>query len=136
MAKKIIAAGGLVTNEKDEILMIFRRGVWDLPKGKLDKGETIETCAIREVEEETGLKNITLGKLLHITTHNYFDMWSLTNVTKETHWFAMKVNGKQKLVPQTEEDILEIKWIKKAEMSEYLKNSYKNIVETIKGFLI
>ena len=62
MAKKtIIAAGGLVLNEKNELLMIFRRGFWDLPKGKVDEGETLEQCAVREVKEETGLQNIRLG---------------------------------------------------------------------------
>ena len=60
----IQAAGGLVNNEKDEILMIFRRGKWDLPKGKLDKGETLEECAVREVEEETGLKKLQLTSTL------------------------------------------------------------------------
>ena len=60
MKTKIIAAGGLVTNKHNELLMIFRRAKWDLPKGKLDEGESIEACAVREVEEETGIKNISL----------------------------------------------------------------------------
>ncbi len=63
--KPVTAAGGLVENEKGEVLLIFRRGKWDLPKGKLDPGETIEQCAVREVEEETGLKNIELKKSRH-----------------------------------------------------------------------
>ena len=64
MPKQILAAGGLVTNAQGEILWIFRRGFWDLPKGKLDDGETIQSCAIREVEEETGIQNIKLHELL------------------------------------------------------------------------
>jgi 8-oxo-dGTP pyrophosphatase MutT (NUDIX family) len=69
----IIAGGGIVTNELGELLMIFRRGKWDLPKGKLDEGESIEDCAIREVEEETGVKNLKLGAKLLVTEHEYFD---------------------------------------------------------------
>src|SRR4051794_1665781 len=99
MAQKIIAAGGLVTNEYNELLMIFRRGKWDLPKGKLDEGETIEQCAVREVEEETGIGNLELVKLVGITYHEYFDKHINTEVRKETHWFAMRVNGKPIPVP-------------------------------------
>ena len=68
----IQAAGGLVLNEKNKLLMIFRRGKWDLPKGKLDKGETLEDCAVREVEEETGLQSIKLISPLIITYQTYF----------------------------------------------------------------
>jgi 8-oxo-dGTP pyrophosphatase MutT (NUDIX family) len=73
MSSQIIAAGGLVTNPKGEILWIFRRGFWDLPKGKLDEGETIQTCAVREVAEETGISNIQLHEMLCFTNHLYFD---------------------------------------------------------------
>ena len=71
--KKIIAAGGLVLNEKNELLMIFRRNKWDLPKGKLDEGESIEACALREVKEETGLQKLKLEKFIDITFHDYAD---------------------------------------------------------------
>lgn len=136
MAKKIIVAGGgIVTNEKDEILMIFRRGVWDLPKGKLDAGETIESCAVREVEEETGAQNIKLGKLVGITYHEYFDTWKQRDVSKESHWYAMKVTGDQKLVPQTDEDIEEIQWVAKKDLEKYLANTHKNIVEILTKYL-
>ena len=74
MPVKIIAAGGLVTNENNELLMIFRRGKWDLPKGKLDKGETIEECAIREVEEETGIGN-------HMTCPSMIGVTIIQNIT-------------------------------------------------------
>ena len=73
--KKIIAGGGLVLNEKNELLMIFRRGKWDLPKGKLDDDESIEQCAMREVKEETGIANLALVKFIGITNHEYFDNW-------------------------------------------------------------
>ncbi|MBV9986191.1 MAG: NUDIX domain-containing protein, partial [Chitinophagaceae bacterium] len=102
---KIVAAGGLVQNENGELLMIYRRGKWDLPKGKLDKGESIEACALREVTEETGVRNLQLGALIDIGYHEYFDKYLQQEVIKETHWFRMSATGTQHLVPQTEEDI-------------------------------
>ncbi|MDE3144766.1 MAG: NUDIX domain-containing protein [Bacteroidota bacterium] len=131
MKRKIIAAGGLVSNNRNELLMIFRRGKWDLPKGKLDEGESIEVCAVREVEEETGITNIALGKLIDITYHHYFDEWISEEVTKETHWFAMKILDDQKLIPQTTEGISEIKWVNETEMNECLQNTYQNIIDII-----
>ena len=78
MEKKIIkAGGGLVLNEKGELLMIYRRGKWDLPKGKLDEGETIEECAVREVMEETGVVNVERGELITIGHHEYFDRFKI-----------------------------------------------------------
>lgn len=131
-ATKIVAAGGLVRNDVDDLLMIFRRGKWDLPKGKLDDGETIETCAVREVQEETGIRDITLGKLIGITRHRYFDRWIKNDVIKETHWFDMKVKGDPVLIPQTEEDILEIRWVNENELPGYLQKTYPNIVEIVR----
>lgn len=131
MPETIIAAGGLVTNDNNELLMIFRRGKWDLPKGKLDEGETLEECAVREVEEETGLRHVQLGKPLGITYHAYFDPYLKKDVIKESHWYAMTVSGEQQLVPQTAEDIVEITWADDAAINKYLENSYPNIVEII-----
>lgn len=127
----IIAAGGLVLNEKNDILMIFRRGKWDLPKGKLDEGEKIEDCAVREVMEETGLTQLDLGRLLVITQHTYFDQWIKKDVIKQTHWYLMKANLDQPLVPQTTEDIESIEWVSKSQLSERLENSYDTIVEVV-----
>ena len=129
----IQAAGGLVTNEKDEILMIFRRGMWDLPKGKLEAGEKLEDCAIREVEEETGLKNIELLSPLIITYHTYHEGSKF--VLKESHWYKMKVHGEQKLVPQTEEDIHEIKWVKNTELKPLMKKTYPSIIDVLEASL-
>lgn len=129
--KKIIAGGGLVLNEAGDLLMIFRRGKWDLPKGKLDEGETIEECALREVSEETGIKNIVMGELIDLTFHEYFDKYLMEEVIKETHWFAMKAKGKQDLIPQTEEDITDIKWINSAELPGCLENSFPTIIEIV-----
>ena len=130
--KTLIAGGGLVYNEKGELLMIFRRGKWDLPKGKLDNGETIEHCAIREVKEETGLINVIIGEFIDVSFHDYFDTYLDEEVIKETHWFAMKAIGGQKLIPQLEEDITEIKWVSDLELKKCLLDSYDNVVEIIK----
>lgn len=129
---KIIAGGGLVLNEAGELLMIYRRGKWDLPKGKLDAGETIEECAVREVEEETGVTGIELGNLISIGYHEYFDPYLKEDVIKETHWFAMNVNGNPSLIPQTEEDITEIRWVKGEELENCLLDSYVNVVEVVR----
>lgn len=132
----IIAAGGLVLNEKKEILMIFRRGKWDLPKGKLDEGESIEDCAIREVIEETGLSTLSLGSLINITHHTYFDPWLKEDVIKETHWFLMKASSDQPLIPQTTEDIESIEWVSKALLNERLEKSYDTIVEVVSKWTV
>ncbi|MBS1669161.1 MAG: NUDIX domain-containing protein [Bacteroidetes bacterium] len=125
----IKAGGGLVLNEKKEILFIFRRGKWDLPKGKLDQGETIEQCAIREVQEETGLKNIALKKKLLTTYHTYED--SGRHILKETYWYEMAVNSDQTLVPQTIEDIHEVKWVGENKLSEVLGNTFPSIKDVL-----
>jgi len=124
------AAGGLVINEKKELLFILRRGFWDLPKGKLEAGEKLEDCAVREVEEETGITNIKLGKLLVTTYHTYDE--SGKHILKESYWYLMHVEKAGKLVPQTEEDITEIRWVKKKELQEVLKNTFPSIIDVIK----
>jgi 8-oxo-dGTP pyrophosphatase MutT (NUDIX family) len=129
--KKIIAAGGLVYNEHHELLMIFRRGKWDLPKGKLDDGETIEACALREVMEETGVKDLELGSLVGKTYHEYFDKWVGEEVIKETWWYSMKATSTVKLIPQTSEDIEAIEWANATKVEQYLQNTYGNIVEIV-----
>lgn len=126
----IKAGGGLVKNKREEILMIFRRGKWDLPKGKLDEGETIEECAKREVEEETGLQKLTVIKPLMITYHTY-NLFGKHNL-KETHWFLMHATGNEELIPQTEEEISETKWVKKGDLESYLKNTFPTIEMVLK----
>ncbi len=129
--KKIIAAGGLVQNESKELLMIFRRGKWDLPKGKLDKGESIEACALREVKEETGLTNVEIIELAGKTVHEYTDEYSAKEITKETYWYKMYAPENQSLIPQKEEGIEAIEWVDEKNIKEKLKNSFINIIEII-----
>ena len=129
----IQAAGGLATNEKDEVLMIFRRGKWDLPKGKLNKGEKMEDCAIREVEEETGLKNIKIESALPATYHTYHE--GARYILKESNWYKMKAGGEQKLVPQTEEDIHDIRWVNQKDIPGYFDKSYPSVAGLLKEWL-
>ena len=126
----IKAGGGIVKNEKGEILLILRKGKWDLPKGKLDAGESIEACAVREVMEETGLTNVTPGKPAGITYHSYVEKG--TRILKESHWFEMTADSSQSLIPQTEEDISEIKWVSAEDLPKCLQNSYAAINDLLK----
>jgi 8-oxo-dGTP pyrophosphatase MutT (NUDIX family) len=125
----IQAGGGLVRNDNNEVLMILRRGKWDLPKGKLDKGETIEKCAIREVIEETGLKKVSLDAPLLITYHTYYEGTKF--ILKESHWFSMKASGNQILTPQTEEDIVEIKWVKQGDLINYYNDAFPSVIDVL-----
>jgi 8-oxo-dGTP pyrophosphatase MutT (NUDIX family) len=125
----IKAAGGLVTNEAGDLLFIFRKNKWDLPKGKLEDGEDIESCAVRETEEETGLKGVRMGKPL-ITSHHTYDE-SGHHILKETFWYKLSVTGNQDLKPQVEEHITEIRWVNPASMQEVLSNTYPLIRDVL-----
>lgn len=125
----IQAAGGLVENENGEWLLIYRRAKWDLPKGKLEKGEKLDKCAVREVEEETGLKKVQLLQPLCVTWHTYHEGTKF--ILKESHWYKMKAGGKQSLVPQTEEDILEVKWVKPSGIDEYLGLCFPSVADVL-----
>jgi 8-oxo-dGTP pyrophosphatase MutT (NUDIX family) len=108
-AKAIIAAGGIVKNEEGKTLIIFRRGFWDLAKGKVEKGEKIINAAQREIEEETGVKIESLQEEAIITYHCY--RLKGKDCIKETHWYHMQAKPCQsQLVPQTEEDIEQALW--------------------------
>ena len=134
MPTQIIAAGGLVTNPQGQILWIYRRGFWDLPKGKLDEGETIQTCALREVAEETGIKDIRLHELLKFTNHTYFDKYLNKEVLKRTYWFHMTIPTTQSGVPQITEDIEKIEWHSLATAKHCLAQTYPTIIEVIEAY--
>lgn len=125
----IQAAGGLVRDTSNAMLFIFRRGRWDFPKGKLDPGEPLDQCALREVKEETGLKQVKLNGPLLVTYHTYDEDGK--HILKETHWFLMKAPSGQEVQPQVEEQIMEIKWVKPGEVEKYLKNTYPIIKDLI-----
>jgi 8-oxo-dGTP pyrophosphatase MutT (NUDIX family) len=124
------AAGGLVCNEEDRYLVIKRRGKWDLPKGKVNEGETIPDAAIREVSEECGLTSLEIISPMMSTYHCYWiDGQSFL---KRTSWFEMKATGNEPLVPQSDEDITEVKWVGKDDLREITRNTYMGILDILK----
>lgn len=125
----IDAAGGVVTNENDEALMIYRRGKWDLPKGKRDEGESMEECALREVSEETGLKKLKLGEKICDTYHVYSQ--NKENMLKRTAWYKMQGTSKEIPTPQAEENIVEARWVKNDELPLVIYKSYEAIREVM-----
>ena len=125
------AAGGWVQDEKGQTLFMLRRGKWDLPKGKLDKGETLEQCAVREVGEETGLKKIGLGAPLVITYHTYNENGK--HILKESHWYRMTASSGQPLAPQQEEQITELRWVPATGIAPLLKNTFPSIVDVVRA---
>lgn len=126
--KKVIAAGGLVFNTQQELLLIYRYGKWDLPKGHLEKGETLEQCALREVAEETGLEDLAISHTLGITEHTYFDKWLNSDAIKEVHWYTM-ITFSRTTFPQLQEGIEWIRWVAKDDLGSFLYSSYPNIRE-------
>jgi 8-oxo-dGTP pyrophosphatase MutT (NUDIX family) len=125
----IEAAGGLVKNSKGNYLFIYRNDKWDIPKGKLEKGEKIEECAVREVEEECGIKIDGCGKKIINTYHVYTSRGEL--VLKKTYWYKMKYKGKAKLKPQLEEGITDVQWFDKNHISTVLDNTFPSIVDVL-----
>jgi len=122
--KEIDAAGGLVHNENNEYLLIYRKGKWDLPKGKLDDEETPEQAAVREVEEECGVDDLKIGAELASTYHTYEQ--DGVRILKRTYWFDM-ISAQEHFTPQAEEDIEKVEW---TELSREVLNAldtYPNI---------
>jgi 8-oxo-dGTP pyrophosphatase MutT (NUDIX family) len=129
--KIVEAAGGIVQNDKKDILFINRLGKWDLPKGKIEKGEKEEACAVREVTEETGVTDLRLKKKIGETYHVYNEFGK--HFLKISHWYYMTCPSAQSLIPQTMEGITEVKWVKTKDIKEPMKNTYpsiKNILST------
>ena len=129
----VYAGGGLVESASGHYLLIHRRGKWDLPKGKLDEGEALDACSLREVEEETGLTQIMLKELLLVTYHTYHE--GTRFILKETHWYRMQVKGNDPLVPQLEEDITEARWVTREDIPQYLPNAFPSVRDVLKAGL-
>lgn len=130
--KYIEAAGGIVVNSNDDFLIIKRWELWDLPKGKIEKGESPNHAAIREVCEETGLTSVQICDELPYTFHIYQrkEKWYL----KKTYWYSMKTEDQNVLVPQTDEDITEAVWMCKSDAKKAIAKSYRSITEIL-GFI-
>ncbi len=125
------AAGGVVLNGNNEVLLIKRFGRWDLPKGKVEKGEPIAQAAVREVMEETGLQQVQLGDPLVTTYHTYTQEGK--PMLKSTHWYTMQCKLANDLSPQVEEGIEQVKWVKRSDLFLYLSDSYASLMSVIKA---
>lgn len=126
------ASGGVVRNAKGEVLMMFRRGKWDLPKGKIDEGETVKQAARREVMEETGISKLKIGKRIRFHDGNqnctYHTYWlGGIRIIKKTYWFRMRSSDKHNLIPQQDEGITEVGWYPKKQIRGKLMNSYRSV---------
>ena len=126
----INGAGGLVRNKKNELLVIRRNDKWDLPKGKVEKGEALEKAAVREVEEECGIHSLNLTDTAPVTYHIYSQ--NNNHYLKITHWYYMSYTGKELPVPQISEGIVEARWMNDTEIkAELFANTYANIKNVI-----
>jgi ADP-ribose pyrophosphatase YjhB (NUDIX family) len=128
--KIIDAAGGVVKNQKGEYLFIYRKGKWDLPKGKLDNSESYQQAALREVKEETGLSKLEINKPMMSTYHTYREKGEL--ILKKTYWFEMLATGNETPIPEVEEDIEEVKWFKATELFLPFQNTYPLVKDLFK----
>ncbi|MDO7170698.1 NUDIX hydrolase [Mariniflexile sp. AS56] len=121
----VVAGGGKVYNNNDEILFIYRNDKWDLPKGKIEGNESIENTAIREVTEETGVAGLHITKSLETTYHIF--KRNGNHKIKVTYWFEMKTNFEGNLYAQEEEGITKVEWLNQKQVVDALENSYANI---------
>jgi len=130
----IEAAGGVVKNNENKYLLIKRNNIWDLPKGKINKQESAESAAIREVAEETGVLNLKTEKKIDTTYHIYKlnERWIL----KKTHWFLLLTNHKGNPIPQIEEDITEVCWCESNLAKELMKESYASLKDMVERTIL
>lgn len=128
------AGGGIVVNKKGEILFIFRRGKWDLPKGKLEKHEKVKSGAIREVEEECGITQPIIREELITTFHKFKNKGR--ECLKKTHWFIMDYEGEEELIPQLEEDITKVKWMGQEKFGKVYDNTFSSIGDVLDAFVV
>jgi len=125
---KVVEAAGGVVDKDGKTLLIFRQGRWDLPKGKLDKKEKKRHCAIREVEEETGVK-VRIERKIGTTWHTYIR--NKRYVLKKTYWYAMECLDDTNMQPQAEESIDDVRWVTLSELRSLLYESYRSIRNVI-----
>lgn len=130
--QEVEAAGGLVSDTDERLLMIFRNGLWDLPKGKVEEGEKSKLAAEREVKEECGLEKVKATETLAHTYHTY----SLGDkqILKKTTWYGMQGNSQDELKPQEEEGITEVDWFSAAQVESNLSNTYRSIEDLVRRF--
>ncbi|MDV3539009.1 NUDIX hydrolase [Elizabethkingia anophelis] len=125
--RNIEAAGGVVLNTKDEVLFIYRMSKWDLPKGKMEKGESRDLTALREVEEECSITDLSLEKFLSSTYHMYTERDG-SKILKITHWYKMRHHGNQQPLPQEIEGITKAEWKLQSDIkTEVFPNTFQNI---------
>ncbi|MGB1241023.1 MAG: NUDIX hydrolase [Chitinophagales bacterium] len=136
--RNIEAAGGLVFDAKGRGLLIFRYGKWDIPKGKIERREAIESAALREVEEETGIDELVIQNPLlipvnrtNVTYHTYFQRSK--RILKITHWFKMYCAAPKEGVPQEEEGITKVKWVDPEHFDLHLLNSWGSVGDVLKA---
>jgi 8-oxo-dGTP pyrophosphatase MutT (NUDIX family) len=127
------AGGGLVVNKKDEVLFIFRRGKWDLPKGKLEKHEKVKAGAVREVEEECGITNPVIREELITTFHKFKNKGK--ECLKKSYWFVMDYDGEEELIPQLEEDITKVRWMSVDKFEKVNQNTFLSISDVLEAYL-
>ncbi len=128
----IEAAGGLVFNSQQLLLMIYRNNKWDLPKGKIEEGELSDVAALREVSEECGLQQLELKKQIATTYHTY--LLNKERILKRTYWFKM-TTAQTELTPQTEEGITEARWMTRSEIKKATTNTYSGIAALLIKYL-
>ncbi|MGP1362594.1 MAG: NUDIX hydrolase [Bacteroides sp.] len=124
---RIDAAGGIIVSPTGKFLFILRRQYWDLPKGKVEAGETYEQTAIREVKEETGIHEVEIVQPLISTWHLYYSPYDTLPVLKKTRWFLMRSHSEEPLTPQTEEGITEAYWLSSEDAQEVIPNAYRSV---------
>jgi len=127
--RQIEAGGGVVRNGTGEFLVIRRDGIWDLPKGKLEPGESFETAALREVEEEVGLKGLYINQPILSTYHTY--QLSSDLVLKKTKWYELQYDGNEDPVPEAKENITEAVWVKPGETGFIRSNTYQSVMDVL-----
>ena len=129
----IIAAGGIVENDLEKILFIYRHNFWDLPKGKVEKNEKFEIAACREIFEECGVDQLDFKKFIAKTFHIYFEKKKV--ILKETNWYLFKSSYSQKFKPQLNEGITKVEWVSKSKIEYKLNKTYSSIKELLNIYL-